>query len=375
MLLSIPNASRHASGAAAGLIRDRRMQRSHVISQELFRDALVRERKRADRFEEAFVVLLITLDRRRLDKKALQQLTEAMLQARTGADLIGWLERDVVLGLIRSVAPVELADAATRLADAVRRDVDRSLTPFLASGCAFRCETYSSQSDTVAPVILDPGNSRRKPRHLARIAAKRALDLFGSLACLLAFAPVFLAVAAVVKLTSRGPVLFRQQRVGRAGRPFMMLKFRTMHVGTDERIHKDYVESFIQQGQAATTGKDTVFKLVNDPRITSVGNFLRKSSLDELPQFWNVLRGEMSLVGPRPPIPYEVARYKGWHLRRVLEAKPGITGLWQVTGRSRTTFDDMVRLDLRYVANCSFWTDVKILLATPRAVLSGRGAR
>ena len=129
----------------------------------------------------------------------------------------------------------------------------------------------------------------------------------------------------------------------------MMLKFRTMHVGTDERIHKEYVESFIQQGQAATSGKDTVFKLVNDPRITSVGNFLRKSSLDELPQFWNVLRGEMSLVGPRPPIPYEVARYKSWHRRRVLEAKPGMTGLWQVTGRSRTTFDDMVRLDLRYV--------------------------
>ena len=154
----------------------------------------------------------------------------------------------------------------------------------------------------------------------------------------------------------------------------MMLKFRTMQVGTDERIHRDYVESFIQQGQAATSGKDTVFKLVNDPRITSVGNFLRKSSLDELPQFWNVLRGEMSLVGPRPPIPYEVARYKSWHRRRVLEAKPGITGPWQVTGRSRTTFDDMVRMDLRYVANCSFWTDVKILLATPRAVLSRSGA-
>jgi lipopolysaccharide/colanic/teichoic acid biosynthesis glycosyltransferase len=201
------------------------------------------------------------------------------------------------------------------------------------------------------------------------------LDLFGSLCCLIAFSPLFVAVALAVKLTSRGPVLFRQQRIGRAGRPFTMLKFRTMHVGLDERIHREYVEAFIQHGQAATSGTGTVFKLVNDPRITSVGGFLRKSSLDELPQFLNVLSGEMSLVGPRPPVAYEVARYKSWHRRRVLEAKPGMTGLWQVTGRSRTTFDDMVRLDLRYVATSSLWTDVKILLATPRAVLSGSGAR
>jgi lipopolysaccharide/colanic/teichoic acid biosynthesis glycosyltransferase len=373
--LTIPTASTHASGAAAIPVRDRRSLRSHLISQELFRDALVRERKLADRFEGAFAVLLITLDRRRLDKTTVQQLAEAMLQASTGADVIGWFEQDVVLGLIRSVAPVDLEDAATALTAAVRRDVDRIVTPFLAPACTFRCETYSSQSDTVAPSSLAPGSLWQHPRYLARMAAKRALDLFGSLACLIAFAPIFLVVAAVVKLTSKGTVLFRQQRVGRAGRPFMMLKFRTMHVGTDERIHKDYVESLIQQGPAATSGTDPVFKLVNDPRITSVGAFLRRSSLDELPQLLNVLRGEMSLVGPRPPIPYEVACYKSWHRRRVLEAKPGMTGLWQVTGRSRTTFDDMVRLDLRYVATCSFWTDVKILLATPRAVLSGSGAR
>ena len=117
-----------------------------------------------------------------------------------------------------------------------------------------------------------------------------------------------------------------------------------------------------------------MFKIVDDPRVTPLGHFLRRSSLDEFPQFWNVLTGEMSLVGPRPPLPYEVARYKRWHRRRLLEAKPGITGLWQVTGRSRTTFDEMVRLDLRYARNYSVWTDVKILLATPRAVLSGKGA-
>jgi lipopolysaccharide/colanic/teichoic acid biosynthesis glycosyltransferase len=117
-----------------------------------------------------------------------------------------------------------------------------------------------------------------------------------------------------------------------------------------------------------------VFKIVDDPRVTSIGHFLRKSSLDEFPQFWNVLKGDMSLVGPRPPLVYEVAKYKRWHRRRVLEAKPGITGLWQVTGRSRTTFDEMVRLDLRYARSHSVWTDLKILLATPRAVISGKGA-
>ncbi len=374
LLLTLPKASKHAGGTDTAPIRNRGIQPNHVISEELFHDALMRERKLADRFEGAFVVLSITLDRRRLDSRAVQQLAEAMVQE-SGADVIGWFERDVVLGLIRSVAPADLEHAAARMTDAVRRDLDRCLTPFLASGCALRCETYSAQGDSDTAGQFAPCNTRRKTRQLVRAAAKRALDLFGSLACLIALAPVFLAVAAVVKLTSRGPVLFRQQRVGRAGRPFMMLKFRTMHVGTDERIHKEYVESFIEQGRAATSGTDTVFKLVNDPRITSVGGFLRKSSLDELPQLLNVLQGEMSLVGPRPPIPYEVARYKSWHRRRVLEAKPGMTGLWQVTGRSRTTFDDMVRLDLRYVATCSVWTDVKILLATPRAVLSGSGAR
>ena len=169
-------------------------------------------------------------------------------------------------------------------------------------------------------------------------------------------------------------MFFRQQRVGEAGRPFTMLKFRTMQVNADPRIHQQYVENFIQSSGTPEARKNVVFKIVNDPRVTPVGHFLRRSSLDEFPQFWNVLTGEMSLVGPRPPLPYEVARYKGWHRRRVLEAKPGITGLWQVTGRSRTTFDEMVRLDLRYAKNLLGLDRLKILLATPRAVISGKGA-
>jgi lipopolysaccharide/colanic/teichoic acid biosynthesis glycosyltransferase len=147
-----------------------------------------------------------------------------------------------------------------------------------------------------------------------------------------------------------------------------------MYVNVDHAIHQAYVTQFINANAPAAGGGNATFKIVNDPRVTPVGRFLRKTSLDELPQFWNVVRGEMSLVGPRPPLPYEVAQYKPWHYRRVLDAKPGVTGLWQVTGRSRTTFDDMVRLDLRYARTYSVWTDLKILLATPRAVFSGKGA-
>ncbi len=143
-----------------------------------------------------------------------------------------------------------------------------------------------------------------------------------------------------------------------------------MHVNNDDRIHQAFVADLIR----AATPVNGVFKIVDDPRVTSIGRFLRKTSLDELPQFWNVLRGEMSLVGPRPPLPYEVKQYKSWHCRRILDAKPGITGLWQVNGRSRTTFDEMVRLDLRYAKTRSLWTDIKILLATPAAVFSGKGA-
>ena len=170
-------------------------------------------------------------------------------------------------------------------------------------------------------------------------------------------------------------MLFRQARVGQMAKPFTMLKFRTMRVNADHALHHEFVTKFIRSSaQLHPAGRKALFKLTNDPRVTPLGRILRKTSLDELPQLWNVLRGDMSLVGPRPPLAYEVEQYRPWHWRRVLDAKPGLTGLWQVSGRSRTTFDEMVRLDLRYVRTCSLWTDIKILLATPRAVISGKGA-
>jgi len=196
---------------------------------------------------------------------------------------------------------------------------------------------------------------------------------------LILFSPVFLAVAAAVKWTSEGPVLFRQERIGQWGKPFVFLKFRSMYVNQADNPHRVYIEKLIREnkeanGGQAENGEAPVFKLTDDPRITPVGRFIRKTSLDELPQLINVLRGEMSLVGPRPPVAYEADVYDVWHRMRLLTVKPGITGLWQVMGRSRTTFDEMVRMDLRYVTEWSLWQDIKIILKTPWAVIAGKGA-
>jgi lipopolysaccharide/colanic/teichoic acid biosynthesis glycosyltransferase len=202
------------------------------------------------------------------------------------------------------------------------------------------------------------------------------MDVVGSAVALALLSPVFGAVALAIKLTSKGPVLFKQERLGQYGKKFTVLKFRSMRTDCDAKIHEQYVSQFIAGDVAnvATNGEKPVFKIQGDPRVTPVGRFLRKTSLDELPQFWNVLVGNMSLVGPRPPVAYEYKAYDLWHRRRVLEIKPGITGLWQVEGRSRIRFDEMVRLDLKYARGWSIWLDMKILLQTPGAVLTGEGA-
>jgi lipopolysaccharide/colanic/teichoic acid biosynthesis glycosyltransferase len=183
-------------------------------------------------------------------------------------------------------------------------------------------------------------------------------------------------IAVAIKLTSKGPVLFKQERYGHLGKPFIFLKFRTMHINSDSSIHENYVKKLIN-GQNGEINKGTedkpVYKMSDDPRVTKIGGFLRASSLDELPQFINVFKGDMSLIGPRPPIQYEVNEYKGWQYRRILEAKPGITGLWQVSGRNSTTFDEMVKLDIEYAQNVSFLLDLKILFKTIKAVLSTKG--
>jgi exopolysaccharide biosynthesis polyprenyl glycosylphosphotransferase len=206
---------------------------------------------------------------------------------------------------------------------------------------------------------------------------KRGIDIVGSIIGILIFMPVMLVTALAIKATSPGPVIFSQIRLGKHGAPFTFYKFRSMHVNMDNQLHRDYVNDFIKGHHEKVNQGDAeqpVYKIKSDPRVTKVGKFIRKTSIDELPQFFNVLRGDMSLVGPRPPLSYEAEKYQAWHLRRILDMKPGITGLWQVEGRSKTEWDDTVRLDIRYIKNWSLLLDLKILLRTFKEVLKCRGA-
>lgn len=218
---------------------------------------------------------------------------------------------------------------------------------------------------------------------------KRTADILLAGSLLLLLMPLMLLVALAIYIYSPGPVFFIQERVGarriRIGsayywrrETFPFYKFRTMKVNVDCSLHKNYVQALIQNDQQKMSeiqGRETtVRKLLNDPRITRPGRFLRRFSLDELPQLWNVLRGDMSMIGPRPAIPYELECYKPWHFHR-LEAQPGITGLQQVTARCIADFDEQVRLDVDYVTRQSIWLDLKIALKTPLAIVSGKGAR
>jgi exopolysaccharide biosynthesis polyprenyl glycosylphosphotransferase len=219
-------------------------------------------------------------------------------------------------------------------------------------------------------------------------ALKRAFDVAVAALTLAVISPLFVLIAIAIKLTSRGPILYRQLRVGLGGKPFTFLKFRSMRVGSDAGIHRTYTKDWIygrtgesepaprSVGAAARAGPNGggtagIHKITADPRVTLVGHVLRRTSLDELPQLWNVLRGDMSMVGPRPPIPYEVERYTEWHKRR-LEVLPGITGLWQVSGRNALSFDQMVRLDIQYIETWSVEQDIRILLKTVPVVLLGK---
>jgi lipopolysaccharide/colanic/teichoic acid biosynthesis glycosyltransferase len=205
------------------------------------------------------------------------------------------------------------------------------------------------------------------------IISCRALDIGLAAALLLLLCPVLIAIAVVIRLDSRGWVIFRQRRVGRDLRPFTVNKFRTMRADADHETHRNFVLKLITRGEGDDTVEKPFFKIASDSRVTRVGRFLRRSSLDELPQLWNVLRGDMSLVGPRPPIPYEVEHYPShWFAR--FAVKPGLTGLWQVSGRSQLTLEEMIRLDVEYAENRSLWVNVRIIARTVPVVLFARGA-
>jgi lipopolysaccharide/colanic/teichoic acid biosynthesis glycosyltransferase len=234
---------------------------------------------------------------------------------------------------------------------AIQEAKGRSIKPASIPCCA--CGAETSAVETLIS---------RKPR-----VWKRAMDLIGALFGLVLLSPLFLLIALYIKAISPGPVFFKQTRVGRGGRLFECIKFRTMKPNADASTHKRYLASLINEERPAAGSRPVMTKLHNDPQIIPFVNVLRESGLDELPQLVNVLRGEMSLIGPRPSIPYEVQEYKLWFRDR-FDVQPGITGLWQVSGKNRLTFHEMIRLDIQYSRNVSFLLDIKILLLTPYAV-------
>jgi exopolysaccharide biosynthesis polyprenyl glycosylphosphotransferase len=242
------------------------------------------------------------------------------------------------------------------------RTCERFGVPFALPAYSFRLERARPiESAAVSDGFLHFVNHAPRPYQRS---VKRLFDIFASAAALVALAPLLIFVAVLIKLTSTGPIFFKQARVGLHGRPFNIFKFRTMVVNAEEM--KEQLEESNEQ-----TGP--VFKMKNDPRVTPLGRLLRKHSIDELPQLINVLRGDMSIVGPRPPLPSEVAKYEGWQLRR-LSVRPGLTCIWQVSGRNQISFQEWMFLDMRYIDHWSLTEDLSLILRTLPQVLTGRGA-
>lgn len=302
------------------------------------------ERRRTERSKKPFLVML--LDISGLNTKhngyVYEKIKPILTSCSRETDIRGWYEHNNVMGVVfTEVASVDdnsMGSIVQKLRKGIIKTLDaEEIKRIKVSFHVFPEDTVNSTiNDGLFNIILYPDLSKQSVSRQATLSIKKLMDITGSILALLVFSPILMIIAAAVKLESEGPVFFRQETIGLNGETFIFLKFRSMYTNSDHNRHKDYIKKLIKDGKDDTNAPG-VYKLSNDPRITPLGSFLRKTSLDELPQFINVLKGEMSLVGPRPPIPYECELYDIWHRRRLLSVKPGITGLWQVTGRSRTT--------------------------------------
>jgi exopolysaccharide biosynthesis polyprenyl glycosylphosphotransferase len=346
-----------------------------------FHNMLRIERKRTERSKKPFLLMLLDISGLHSPQRPeyYEIIKPVLISCSRETDIRGWYEQNTIMGTIYT----EMASVDESSIEKIFRKLHNKIIDTLdaewvkkikISFHVFPEENGNSVINSgLFNIALYPDLSKPTISRQATSSLKKLMDTAGSFAALLVFSPIFLTIAAAVKLTSKGPVFFKQERMGLNGKTFTFLKFRSMYTNSDQNRHKDYIKKFIGEGKD-NGNVPGVYKLSNDTRITPIGNFLRKTSLDELPQFINVLKGDMSLVGPRPPIPYECELYDIWHKRRLLSVKPGITGLWQVTGRSSTTFDDMVRLDLKYINEWSLLLDIKLLLKTPWVILTGKGA-
>ena len=351
-----------------------------------------RERARSDRTGQYFSLAVFELNEKNKGQTSPFLLAEVLNQRKRSTDEIGWFDTRRI-GVILPDTPVE---GARKVADDICQRIATKVVP-----PSFKVYTYSTGSlpefdwegrNCASPEkYLEkgaPGQMQSGKEEMCTVdwsekgiepllgypmpIWKRAMDILGSIAGIVFASPIMILVAFGVKLTSPGPSFFRQKRIGYGAQAFTIYKFRSMFSGATQDLHSRYLDEFIK-GKAQKNG-DGAFKIKDDPRVTPFGRFLRKWSLDELPQLFNVLKGDMSLVGPRPEPSYAITNYPYWYHRRTMGVKPGITGLWQVTGRSRITYEEMVRLDIRYLQTMSFFNDSKILLRTFIVVITHSGA-
>jgi lipopolysaccharide/colanic/teichoic acid biosynthesis glycosyltransferase len=358
-----------------------------IPSPEEFSRILERERERSDRSGQGFSLVVFESGVDGRDSESVRILIDSLLSRRVRAiDEVGWFKAGAIAAALPSTSP----EGAWKFA----KDVCHGVPPEIPKPV---CRVYSYPSswasggngrgdgrkqdipeNNVQENTASTGSPRTETMQSCQTAevqgletvlgrpippGKRFLDILGALAGLILFSPLFLLIAAFIKLVSPGPVFYRQERIGYLGRPFTFWKFRTMHVNSDATEHKQYLSSLIG-GDAPMVKLDEA----RDSRIIPFGNVLRRTCLDEIPQLINVLLGDMSLVGPRPCLPYEAEKYLQWHARR-FDIVPGMTGLWQVSGKNRLTFREMIRLDIRYSRKMSPWLDANILLLTGPAIL------
>jgi lipopolysaccharide/colanic/teichoic acid biosynthesis glycosyltransferase len=365
-------------------------RRRAALPSALLHLAVKKERARSDRSGNPFYWVLFRLEGTHVKKRMVQSLGELIVARTRDTDEVGWFDETAVCAILPET---ERAGVQSYVADVVRLAADQHLHPVAFIQGYPTISTPRSDPPTDRPSSLIrrerdatvqtlPGLSLGveeaasashqrnsllavEERFLVRMPWwKRIADIVGGAAGLLLLAPILLAAALAVRISSCGPIFFVQQRAGLGGRPFPMYKFRTMHI--DAEALKVKLRNLNERDGPA-------FKMKNDPRLTPVGSFLRSFSIDELPQLFNVLKGDMSLVGPRPPTFDEIGEYRRWYLRR-LEVTPGITCIWQVRGRAEVSFERWMRMDIEYIQNYGFWQDLKLLVATIPAVLLRRGA-
>jgi lipopolysaccharide/colanic/teichoic acid biosynthesis glycosyltransferase len=376
-----------ADTGGSSTLRD---EKTGLYSEEFFNRLLDTEMRRCERSKEPIVLMLadVSYFPEKAEKTILiRDIREILSTLTRDTDIKGWYVQDSVVGvLFTEIANID--DNFMSKAHQIINKCSRQLSVRLGADAYSQLDiTWQVFPEEFSSIIESSDLEEERMRLVgpkirsmsaSSLFVKRFFDIVGSTFGIALTAPVMVILAILIKVSSRGPVLFRQERIGQGGKTFSFLKFRSMYTDNDPTIHREYVKNLITGATSnngdCQPGRNGAFKIQNDPRVTPIGRILRRMSLDELPQFFNVLKGNMSLVGPRPPLRYECEDYEPWHRHRVLDMKPGITGLWQVTGRSSTSFDEMVRLDIKYIREWSIWLDLRIIFRTASVVISGTGA-